>query len=118
MSDKPVRLRVVVKRKEWLRGEGAEASSLLRREDLKMCCMGFASLQSGCTPSSIIGQNEVSYEWMREALDLENDRVIRDLYVANDTEGVDEDGADDATYREEKIIQLGAQIGIAFTFVD
>lgn len=38
---------LTIDRKLWLRGEGAEKSALLRKDDGKMCCLGFYGLACG-----------------------------------------------------------------------
>jgi len=50
------KLKVIVDRKRWLRGEGATNSSLLRERDGKMCCLGFACLAAGHTEDEIRGR--------------------------------------------------------------
>lgn len=46
---------LIIDRKRWLRGEGEEVSSLLRRYDNKMCCLGFLCLAIGFSPTQITG---------------------------------------------------------------
>lgn len=45
--------KLTIDRKEWLRGEGSDASSLLRKSDGKKCCLGFHALQLGYTEEQI-----------------------------------------------------------------
>lgn len=46
-------MKVIISRKQWLRGEGGTVSRLLRKADDKMCCLGFACIQSGLAPIQI-----------------------------------------------------------------
>ncbi len=46
-------LEVIIDRKRWYRGKGGKASSLLRYDDRKMCCLGFDAIACGAKPSDI-----------------------------------------------------------------
>lgn len=43
-----------VQRSKWLRGEGSEASYLLRDGDRKMCCLGFFAKAQGLSDEDIL----------------------------------------------------------------
>lgn len=45
----------VIKKSRWYRGKGGVQSVLLRREDGKMCCLGFDCLRRGLNPKQIEG---------------------------------------------------------------
>lgn len=47
--------KLVIDRQIWLRGEGEEASFLLRKTDGKMCCLGIYLLQRGVEPEHLMG---------------------------------------------------------------
>ena len=47
---------LVIKRSQWLRGEGGDDSYLLRQEDGKMCCLGFLGLALGITSAELLGE--------------------------------------------------------------
>lgn len=47
-------MKLTIKRSQWLRGEGPEASRLLRPNDGMMCCLGFYCLSRGYSPSEIV----------------------------------------------------------------
>jgi hypothetical protein len=49
------RVKTVVKRSEWLRGEGSVASMLFREKDSKRCCLGFRMNNAGYQDSEING---------------------------------------------------------------
>lgn len=62
--------------KTWLRGEGEEASRLLRPSDLKRCCLGFLGRACGIDdaymfdkggPVSVVASNERE-KWPAELL--------------------------------------------------
>jgi hypothetical protein len=121
---------VVVKRSEWLRGEGAAMSSLYRARDGKRCCIGFACRQMlGVTDeqmsdTEIIGgigvpgmsRGLVERGVLPEAPPWARARVeplaLRAAYAAND-----EFSLPDAE-RERRITEWGANHGITFQFVD
>ena len=46
-----------INRNTWLRGEGAEASRLLRFADKKMCCLGFYLRACGVPTQILLGAN-------------------------------------------------------------
>ena len=53
-----------VSRKRWLRGEGSDASTLLRQKDSKMCCLGFFAMQvCGAKESDIYDLQAPSCAW-------------------------------------------------------
>lgn len=45
---------LVIDRSKWLRGEGSNASRLLRESDGKMCCLGMYGLACGLTPEDLL----------------------------------------------------------------
>lgn len=45
--------KLIIDRNEWLRGEGSDASYLLRATDGKMCCLGIYALSCGLTKDMI-----------------------------------------------------------------
>ena len=47
--------KLIIKRSEWLRGEGYDRSALLRPFDNKKCCLGFYALSCGLKEKDIIG---------------------------------------------------------------
>ena len=110
-------LEVTVKRSQWLRGEGGMASFLLRGSDGKMCCMGFAALAAGATPSDIVGRKTVNgkntYTMTAQvpAIHATGDD-LKALYDNNDNTFLSQ------AKRETNITIEGLKIGIKFTFVD
>lgn len=46
---------IIVDRQKWFRGKGCMDSQLLK-QDGRMCCLGFASIQCGMSPNDILGQ--------------------------------------------------------------
>lgn len=112
-------LTVIVDRTKWLRGEGSRASKLLREQDGKMCCMGFASLAAGYTEDQIKGNAEINH--LQDDMGklvikpgfkkiFKNTQTVGDLYNANDR--------DDYDTREADIIRLGATVGLNFSFIN
>lgn len=100
---------VVVDRKTWLRGEGSYSSFLLRPNDGKMCCLGFAC--------KALGLRDHEIELVGEPCELDWDHPLRradvkSLVVAND----DTDITDDT--REARLIEDGQRIGLNFSFIN
>ena len=124
-------LAVTVNRLTWIRG-GSEESYLLSETGNK-CCMGFASIAAGLSPeviqrrltiqAALVGfphqraPGEKTYTECPASLQafVDDDNVSDKVYEANDDAA---DVADDGETREQTLIRLGAEVGIAFTFVD
>jgi hypothetical protein len=115
-------LDVVVKRSEWLRGNG---NGLLINRSGQKCCLGFACIAAGENPGNMLNHgtpndllDEISapqhllrfLKWDDEG-SLDND-VTNELVHIND----DELASDEE--RERSIATLGRSIDINFTFVD
>lgn len=113
---------VVVKRSEWLRGEGMSGSRLYRPSDGKRCCIGFACRQLLAMSDEDISDRHAL--WRPEAIDgwMAAHSVasaegwvgdwLEDAYDLNDLRGISD--AD----RERALIALGHEHGIDFQFVD
>lgn len=107
-----------VDRKIWWRGQGSPGSLLLRR-DGKMCCVGFFCLASGLTKDDIIGRATIAPDF-RVLSDKElskwcvelSPHVALGVYNTNDQKGL----LDSA--REEKLIELFAQLGHEVEFIN
>lgn len=107
-----------IKRSEWLHGEGAVRSYLLRREDGKKCCLGFYSLACGLEIANIAGSSTplsianlpAEMKWLMK--DPGRSEVARKLMARNDRRDLNEEA------RERGIADLFASQGIKVTFVD
>ena len=119
-------LDVIVDRTKWYRGQGYDESKLLRSEG-QMCCVGFACLAAGLTPSQIENWATVQVAHTIKAPRLAkmvcllvpsgkpSDVATGDaaqLYTTNDKPGID-----NAT-RERDIRDYGLKVGLAFSFVN
>lgn len=117
------RLKVVIDRQRWLRGEGSDRSLLLREGDGKMCCLGFVCRAVGMGEADIVNQgapNERSVAplWARMLpgllgggeLGLWTGRAIDDLVYCND------DVTISPIAREQFITQYLAELGVDVTF--
>ena len=108
---------LVIERARWLRGEGSGPSKLLRKEDGKMCCLGFMFLSCGFTPEQIEGHTN-PYEMTRYSevpswllMDSGSDSTLAvKLMTINDDLSLPE------TAREERIKKLFAEGGIKAVF--
>ena len=119
-------IKVTVKRSEWLRGEGAEASRLLRG-DGKMCCLGFVCLALGATKEQILNKDSplqlqkntrfrVTNLLERRELHCELHWVHHDA-VCDAMELNDYEHTSDAC-KEGQLIPILAKVGIELEFVD
>lgn len=112
---------VVIDRSRWLRGEGSNQSYLLRKDDQKMCCVGFLCQALGYEPGEIEGLVEMreldcsDQDKLQDSLyclgiGSYGDSILGSLYVVNDQH--------DLPNREQEIISLGQQLNVNFTFVN
>jgi hypothetical protein len=109
---------ITIKRSEWLRGEGAATSKLLREADQKMCCVGFACLAYGINREEILGCSGVSNvnravtrklpSWYRN----DHSSDLADAYRENDEEDTL------AETRERRLVKLFERNGDNLIFVD
>lgn len=115
-------MKVVVDRKTWLRGEGGE-NSYLKRDDGKMCCLGFACVQAGLDKDDIAGRYspaDVIERGIRLPAGVfslvspsgSDSQVCESLMLTNDDKHyLDEE-------REAKLITLGKEVGLEFEFIN
>lgn len=121
-------LDVVVDREKWHRGKGGYTSALYVPRTGKMCCLGFAALKLDLkiedisditTPSRLkcdiptgflplVRALEVNYD----GSEFEDSDICSQLTNVNDDEQILNDSD-----REAKLIELGKQAGINFSFV-
>lgn len=125
--------KVVVDRRNWLRGEGPKTSFLRRGCDGKMCCLGFAALALGISEAEITNISTFSEisPFNRERLkdfffDKENifeyepelsDDIVS-LMKVNDDKIEFEPEIDEEKDREDYIKFRGKLIGLDFEFVN
>lgn len=111
-------------RKEWLHGEGEDASYLFRHSDNKKCCLGFYSLACGLKIKQINGY-QTPYQLVRD----KNISVPSWLIVKSNSPGPKNNSAickelmevnDDSTMpekeRESEIKKLFAKAGVKVKF--
>lgn len=100
---------VVVDRAKWLRGEGSYDSCLLRPDDRKMCCLGFACKALGLRDDVIESVGEpCELDW-EHPLKRAN---VKSLVVANDNTDITDDA------REASLIEDGQKLGLNFSFIN
>lgn len=132
-------MNVTVKRSQWFRGHGWDTaiSRLLitdktsdkavnyvaypKAADIgKMCCLGFTALAFGYskedianveTPLGLVNSIE-RMPGLIDPNDCRHSHTCMDMMAANDSDRIDD------ARREYKLIRLGKQVGINFTFVD
>lgn len=113
-------MKLVIDRKRWLRGEGENASFLLR-DDGKMCCLGFFACAIGVPQEQLLGAIEPGQlpecpwpEWL-----LRTDGATRrHTSTAAILAETNDSTACDANAREERIASIFASHGVEVTFVD
>lgn len=111
-----------ISRAIWLRGEGASHSSLLRRADAKMCCLGIYleacgaskdNLYSVGTPSGMTGLIPADARWLlKEDEAREVSDCCQQLMEDNDLQNISE------PEREERITGGFARQGITVEFTE
>lgn len=118
----------VVKKSQWLRGEGHYESFLLRDSDGKMCCLGFASLACGLDvndiynvpcpcdvdntslnkyPNSFFIENHINHHGYTR---FSNSDLISKIMATNDDEDLNDDE------RILKLIDKFAELEIEVSF--
>jgi hypothetical protein len=116
-------MKLIIDRNKWLRGEGFEASKLLRPADGKMCCLGMLALQSGATEDQISGRasprkaSEVAWPKGLTTQDRDVDGLgLTDtcnlLMEINDQYGITND------QREQDLVEIFQSIDIEVEFVN
>lgn len=121
-------LEVTVVRKDWFRGKGGDESKLqiaptgrVRDNNAgKKCCLGFGCLAAGQPVEDIIGEADPSgianpTELVKKhMLDTYGNLLpaVESMIQINDRIGIEDSD------REYRLIGLGKDVGIAFTFVD
>ena len=109
-----------IKRSQWFRGKGGGASVLLRRQDGKMCCLGFYGIACGIPVERLTGipspcrlANEVGIRMPDMVADTgHNSMLAASLIDTNDSEILLEHE------REAKIAAGFKEIGVTVTFED
>lgn len=114
-----------VKRSKWLRGD--VATSTLRNNRGKMCCVGFYAKAAGFKNEHILnigGLDDISrvnYDTYKplfksksklEALKKGDTRTMGNIYACNDSGGLEDSD------REKQLKKLFAKLGIKVEFVD
>lgn len=116
-------MKLTIDRSKWLRGEGGDASKLLRSSDGKMCCLGFYALAKGATESQIRDTNTIAgvhglaklmpemcrYEKM--ASSTNDSAVAADLMWKNDCLLTDSE-------REANIVSIFKEVGVEVEFIN
>lgn len=127
-------LKVIIDRKTWLRGQGADDSQLLIPDELidhvkgQMCCLGFACLAAGMSKDQIRGiqspyglDNPPSFALASSRAEMDspinclmtiNDAIVSDTYP----EHVRGKVIDSEAARERLIVEYGLKAGIEFSF--
>lgn len=112
-------MKLTIDRPTWLRGEGGDASALLREKDGKMCCLGFYALACGMEKEDIVGRGGPRSVTMTTDTPLpeqmqwlmcgpaEHSGDATALMVENDNHA-----------KEERIAELFAKHGVEVEFVN
>lgn len=121
--------RLTIDRSRWLRGpllgSKNDYSCLLRRGDMRMCCLGFLAVDCGIPKEDLLEVASPAATskahrrlWPEGTLvpnsfgELENSLLMEKLMAANDDAGTDE------AFREKRIQELFSLIGYEVVFVD
>jgi hypothetical protein len=107
-------MKLVINRKQWLRGEGACFSRLLRGPDGKMCCVGCYAIALGAKPADIMGLDMIDElpsicpDW---GYTRYGNNDINNLYANNDSVNISEER------REAVIKKIFARHDVEVEFV-
>lgn len=109
-------MRFTIDRKTWLRGEGCDASFLLR-SDGKKCCMGFYGLALGLTEVQLLSQRSPRgvAQWPKDWTKGRLADLMR-VFELNDAE-LGEPGIGSEEERERRIRSLFGKHGVEVEFV-
>lgn len=115
MTEEKKTIDLVIDRERWIRGYST-MPLLLRKDDGKMCCLGFLAKACGADDLQIQGitspQHTKFIEWPTEILiDGSNSLLTQFLMAINDDVSLLEND------RESKIVDLMTKIGVTVTFV-
>ena len=116
-------LKLVIDRKTWLRGEGADGSFLRRSSDGRQCCLGFMALAAGLTSEEITDKTTIAtvnrdftnlphgLTWTLSGV-FANSSDCAAAIDKNDKENISD------AEREVSIVDIFARNGWDVTFVD
>lgn len=90
---------LVIKEKEWLRGESHDPSFLCRASDKKKCCLGFLGNACGYTDAALEGKKSPIDVTIRKKslvgkwpkLLLSNKQLLMDILDTNDNPNISDD---------------------------
>jgi hypothetical protein len=109
-----------VQRSKWLRGEGEDASMLLRN-DGKMCCLGQVCQQLGFSNEQMLTQENPSHlksqiEGLTEACTYREG--VTDSYHCREMMQVNDDTLSEDKDREQALCDLATEAGFSLQFID
>lgn len=115
---------VTVKRSEWGRGTFC-GSRLYNNQTKKRCCLGFVANACGLTDEDICDRstpkslyNGTGKIILDSLIILNAVNVPFNSKICSDLMGINDDRYLNESNRESKLIKLGKEAGINFTFVD
>lgn len=107
-----------VERSRWLRGEGSDASRLLRSEDHLMCCVGFFCKAMGFTDDELLEMSTLNALLTNH----QQERNEEKIYLIDPFQGTAYMINDDLILhdgdREDSLTEEFKGLGIRVTFVD
>ncbi len=108
-------MKVTVDRQKWYRGQGGINSCLLRKQDGKLCCIGFLAQTLGLRDTAITEvcclNGVADTERAGIAFHANYATYLNIAYTLNDDRNI----ADDV--REEQLVSIGKEMGVEFEFV-
>lgn len=113
---------VYVVRDKWLRGDSGTNSYLIRREDKKMCCLGFVCRAAklkvkdllDVSEPNMIDKTRVKLRWELPEWAMwlvEKPEIVGLMMTENDSEGISE------FEREQRLIKLFAEVDVELEFI-
>lgn len=119
-------MKLTIKRKEWLHGEGSSKSYLLRPNDEKKCCLGILAIACGISPAALRGRRAPAelldlppmpeyYQWTVNLAEVRSTTAADEAMRVNDMIGVTIESEQE---REQLITQIFREHGIDVQFED
>jgi hypothetical protein len=108
--------KVIIKRLQWLRGEGGVNSYLYRGKDAKMCCLGFCARKRKFSIANLYNRKSPG-ELIKNITGLTEKNCEETTFCKNAITINDNIRISDKS-REAKLKKLAPKMGFNFEFVD
>lgn len=112
-------IEVVIDRTKWYRGRGSPDSKLMRMDDGKMCCLGFACLKLGATEDQITGEEyPEGTDILLRGLTIKEKGKLKNTIFSQQAAHVNDDQGLGDSNREKQLYEMAIESGFKFTFIN